>query len=126
MTTAALLLSACLPEVRDSNVMLRDTMRQYASHIRWSRFDEAARWHTAAAAPVAQSQAERYRVVRVLSADLDAMNLVTPDVEAEATLKISYHLETGSNVRHLLHKQRWVYEKEGSVWRLDGPLPEFK
>ena len=126
ISAAALLLAACVPEVRDSNVLLRDTLRQYAGHIRWSRFDEAARWHSAATVSAAQAQAERYRVVRVLSADLETMNLKTPDSEAEATLKISYHLETGSNVRQVLQKQRWLYDKEGGLWRLDGPLPAFK
>lgn len=126
ITAAALLLAACVPEVRDSSVLLRDTLRQYASHIRWSRFDEAARWHSVATAPAAQAQAERYRVVRVLSADLEAMNLLPSGNEAEATLKISYHLETGSNVRQLLQRQRWLYDKEAGLWRLEGPLPEFK
>lgn len=106
--------------------VLDSSVRSYAQHIRWKRFDIAEslqKMREGEPPPVDEQRLKDVHVTR-----FETSSIIMDDEKKEARVKISYSYYFDANpvVREATATQLWWFDETSEHWFLDGGLPEFK
>ncbi|GMQ96608.1 MAG: hypothetical protein BMS9Abin15_0281 [Gammaproteobacteria bacterium] len=111
---------------KDRVELLEPTIRLFAVHMRWGRYQEAAsmlqpgtRWEIA-------RKINPYPNIRITEV-ISNRWIISPD-ESKATgdVRISYYKESSGIVRTVVQQQTWIYNEQNRQWYLDNDLPDLR
>jgi len=123
LAVLALLLSACTSGEIHA-VKLEDTMRSYATAIRWGEFEKAMQF---------QDPAKRHRLdlawlknIHVVSYDTVFKKEDMGGNIFEQTVEIRYYIEQVGVEQSLTERELWRYDEEKDKLWLETELPTFR
>lgn len=103
------------------------TVKGYAKHIRWSRYQEAMSLQKLRGGSPSPVDWDHLKQVRISS--YEVLDLaVDPNDQNRASAKVyySYYLSGWPIVKESSMTQHWWYDEPNKRWYLDAELPTFK
>ena len=122
----AVVLAGCAAHTRSES--LTNTLKAYASTVRWGDFASAMQFVDPAARtthPVSALDMARYRQVRVTEYNDDAGPVPVSDTEVRQTVRISLVNVNTQAERTITDQQTWHYDAATSHWWLTSGLPDI-
>ncbi|MEO7071666.1 MAG: hypothetical protein ABI300_01310 [Rhodanobacter sp.] len=123
---ATLALSGCAAQTRSD--ALTNTLKAYASTVRWGDFASAAQFvdpATRKAHPLSSLDMARYAQVRVTEYNDDAAPVPASDTEVRQTVRINLVNINTQSERTITDNQVWRYDAAGKHWWLSSGLPDI-
>ncbi len=123
---AALALAGCAAQTRSES--LTNTLKAYASTVRWGDFSSAAQFvdpATRTAHPLSALDMARYQQVRVTEYNDDVGPVPVNDMEVRQTVRISLVNVNTQSERTVSDKQTWHYDAASKHWWLTSGLPDI-
>lgn len=119
-------LGACASmESKEKMVRLEETVKVYASAVRWGDFPTAASLVRPRETTAAPADGARFEGVRVMSHDYRIEAADAEAAEAWMTARFEYSAPSSARVRTVTQRARWYWDEASGGWFLDGSLPEF-
>ena len=126
MVAASALLASCATDkMRSKETLLTDTLRSYASTIRWSPVENAQAFidpKVLAEHPPSALELERFKQVQITGYN-EQPALPVGDNEVRQTVEISLVNVNTQAARSVIDRQTWRYDEEAKRWWLMTGLP---
>ncbi len=120
------LLAGCASQIRSDS--LTNTLKAYASTLRWGDFATAAQFvapATLLAHPLTRLDMARYQQVRVTDYNDDAGPVPVSDTEVRQSVRISLVNVNTQAERTIIDNQVWQYDATSKHWWLASGLPDI-
>ena len=101
-------------------------MQLYGGLIRWSNFEDAARFQHNADPTKAAELAKRLKNIQVTSYVEKNRYFSPEESTVYQDVEIRYFDKNFGREKVLLHKQEWHFDKSSGRWLLETPLPKFE
>lgn len=96
----------------------------YERALRWGDFSRAKSFHKKAPT-LSDLERRRLKIYRVTNYETLQHN--TKDLQnANLFVEIKYYKSNQASVKTITVKQRWKRDKDGKIWYLDSPFPNFR
>ncbi|MBO9661375.1 hypothetical protein [Dokdonella sp.] len=126
MVAASALLASCATDkMRSKETLLTDTLRSYASTIRWGAVENAQAFidpKVLAEHPPSTLELERFKQVQITGYN-EQPALPVGDNEVRQTVEISLVNVNTQAARSVIDRQTWRYDEEAKRWWLMTGLP---
>lgn len=110
---------------KERYLKLQRSVEQYASAIRWGRYETAAQFIARKDSQPGIIDAERFEEIRVTGYEAATGQLTSESEKASITVTFTYYDTSSGRVQSLADLQHWWYNDSLSRWFLDGNLPSF-
>lgn len=123
---ALMLVAGCATQVRGDS--LTNTLKAYASTLRWGDFASAAQFVDPATLrehPLTDLDMARYQQVRVTDYNDDAGPVPLSDTEVRQTVRINLINVHTQAERTVIDNQIWRYDAKTKHWWLASGLPDI-
>ena len=122
LVTTSLLFS-CSSTPDEIEILDRSVM-SYERALRWGEFSRAKSFHKKAPT-LSDLERRRLKIYRVTNYETLQHNTI--DLQnANIFVEIKYYKNNQASVKTITVKQRWKRDKDGKIWYLDSPFPNFR
>ena len=123
LVVTSLLLFSCSSTPDEIEILDRSVM-SYERALRWGDFSRAKSFHKKAPT-LSDLERRRLKIYRVTNYETLQHN--TKDLHnANLFVEIKYYKSNQASVKTITVKQRWKRDKDGKIWYLDSPFPNFR